>query len=73
MWESGSLFDTILNSFSNNPAAMIPAPGDALASNETAVNTTGVPPTMLGAFHAALSNNGQFEYGHGVEKEDENR
>ncbi|KAL9130759.1 MAG: hypothetical protein Q9175_006945, partial [Cornicularia normoerica] len=58
MWESGSLFDTILNSFSNKPAGMIPAPGNGLTSNWTSVNTTGVPPTMVGAFHAALADNG---------------
>ncbi|CAF9934867.1 hypothetical protein IMSHALPRED_009868 [Imshaugia aleurites] len=56
MWQSGSLFDTILNSFSNSPAAMIPAPGDGFASNWTSVNTTGVPPNMLAAFQAALAN-----------------
>lgn len=55
MWESGSLFDTVLNSFSNNPAGMIPAPGDGVASNWTSVNTTGVPPVMVGAFHAAMA------------------
>ncbi len=57
MWESGSLFDTILNSFSNSPAAMIPAPGDVLASNWTSVNARGVPPIMLGAFRTAVEGN----------------
>ncbi|KAL9073967.1 MAG: hypothetical protein Q9161_002589 [Pseudevernia consocians] len=59
MWQSGSLFDLILNSFSNSPAGMIPAPGDVLASNLTSIDTTGVPPVMLGAFHAALAGNGE--------------
>ena len=57
MWESGSLFDIIMNSFSNNPAGMIPAPGGVFASNWTSAKTTGVPPNMLGAFHAALTDN----------------
>lgn len=61
MWESGSLFDTVLNSFSNSPAGMIPAPGDGLASNLTIVNTTGVPPKMLGAFHTAFADSSEMK------------
>ena len=57
MWQSGSLFDMVVNSFSNQPAGMTPAPGNALASNLTTMNTTGVPPNMLGLFHAALPDN----------------
>lgn len=57
MWESGSLFDLILNSFSNRPAGMTPAPGNALASNLTTMNTTGVSPAMLELFHATLPDN----------------
>lgn len=44
----------ILNSFSNNPAGMIPAPGNEVAVNWTWVNTTAVPRTMLNAFHVVL-------------------
>ncbi len=40
MWESGSVFDTILNSFTNSPAGIIPAPGNGLAMNLTSENTT---------------------------------
>ncbi|CAD6575858.1 MAG: hypothetical protein ASARMPREDX12_007601 [Alectoria sarmentosa] len=40
-----------------HPAGIIPAPGNGLASNWTSVNTTGVPPIMLGAFRAALADN----------------
>ena len=57
MWESGSLFDMILNSFSNSPAGMIPAPGNEVAVNWTLVNTTAVPRTMLNAFHVGLVEN----------------
>lgn len=45
----------VLNSFSNNPAGMIPAPGNELVSNWPSMNTTAVPPSMLGAFHTALA------------------
>lgn len=69
MWESGSFFDTILNSFSNSPAGMIPAPGLELASNWTSLNTTGVPPSMLGAFYAAFADNGGVVSQHELEKE----
>jgi len=40
MWESGSGFDGVLNSFTNNPAGMIPAPGNGLALNMTSENAT---------------------------------
>ena len=47
----------ILNSFSNSPAGMIPAPGNEVAVNRTLVNTTAVPRTMLNAFHVVLVEN----------------
>lgn len=56
------MFDAILNSYSNSPAGMIPAPGNGLVSNWTSVNTTGVPPTMLGAFHAALADDAEVGF-----------
>ena len=61
MWESGSLFDMILNAFSNKPAGIIPTPGNELALNWTSINTTVVPRAMLGAFHAALADDGEVK------------
>ena len=42
MWESGSTFDFIMNSFTNGPAPMIPAPGNGFISNWTSANISEV-------------------------------
>ena len=35
MWASGSMFDLIMNAFTNDPAHMIPAPGNGNVLNQT--------------------------------------
>ena len=55
------MFDTILNSYSNSPAGMIPAPGNDLGLNWTSANITGVPATMLETFRAALKEDGEVK------------
>lgn len=47
MWETGSLFDAILNEFTNNPAPMVPVSGNVLLCEWASGNATGVEPDML--------------------------
>ena len=38
MWASGALFDQILNAFTNDPAPIIPTPGNGLNFSWTSAN-----------------------------------
>lgn len=62
MWESGSIFDGILNSFTNSPAGMIPAPGNGLAANLTSVNATIAGRDMRRMVHIAGAANKNEEH-----------
>ena len=41
MWGTGSVFDIVLNSFTNDPAPMIPAPGNGVGVKLTSVGLSG--------------------------------
>ena len=48
MWETGSIFDQVLNEFNNNPAGIIPTPGNYLTLNSTiASSTTEAVPSLM--------------------------